>query len=192
MTASWHGEAMGAEARTLSNLWRFRINRGCLDVTGGCLADWMRIRRTCVLVLDVCLRFTWQNEAWLQIASLSVPFPLEITQWCFFSTAHASIGTVREMWVWCPSALKCRRPLSFPVPPFPMSVPVSSLWSKSSVELLLLYTEPPEPLWRHHLKWLIIEFNTFRVVNTLLPGSCLWPFCAAHCVRCCVLCVCVC
>lgn len=166
MTASWHGEATRAEARSLSNLWTFRINRGCLDVTDGCLTDWMRIRRICVLVLDVCLCFTLQNKTRLQIASLSMPFAVENTQWCFFSTMHASVETLQEILVLCPSALKWWRPLPLQpkaclhFPPLPASVPVSSLWSKSNVELLLCYMKPPEPLWHHHLNCLIIEFNT--------------------------------
>lgn len=39
---------------SLHNLWRFGINRGCQNARDGCLAEWRRIRRTCVLVLDGC------------------------------------------------------------------------------------------------------------------------------------------
>lgn len=146
MTASWHGEAMRAEVRSLSNLWRFGINCGCLDVTDGCLADWLRIKRTCMLVLDVCLCFTLQNEAWLQIASISLPFPVENIQWCF-SLAPTSVETVKGF-SFVSISIKVVKALC--LPSSPASVPVSGLWSKSNVELLLRYLKPPEPLRHPH------------------------------------------
>lgn len=50
ITRRWGNEG------SLHNLWRFGINRGCRNGRDGCLAEWMRIRRTCVLGLDGCLR----------------------------------------------------------------------------------------------------------------------------------------
>lgn len=146
-----------------------------MPVMDGCLADWMRIRRTCVLVLDVCLCFALQKDAWLQIASISMPFPVENTQWCYYRAVHTSVETEREILVYCPSTLKWWRPLSLQPKARPASLPVSSLWSKSNSELLLLYMKPPEPLWHHDLNWLIIEFRTFcfqaRVCDLFVPPT---------------------
>lgn len=151
-----------AEAQSLNNLWRFRINRGTwMRRMDAWLSGWERRMR--VLVLDVCLCLPLKNEAWLQRTSI----PLLNAKLCL-----SVLKSVREIWI--QSLLALNREglcLCSPQPVstwfshrvvFPVSVPVSSIGNKSNVELLYLIrrqmaAEPPQ---HNHLNRFIVECKT--------------------------------